>query len=274
LADFVEKALLRGDMDAVEAVLRGFDELAEWARNAGRSGITLRRLIVAPDGGKNSVHLILTAFSANDQTELIRETLRAAAAGEPAYGLRAETSPAEKTHRVAAGHPAKDHEPASEGDIKCVRDGGGWMYVDRRGHHVIDRVWTAAAPFREGRAEVETLSGRGLIDTLGRTVIEPVYEEVTWDEYWNLVAVMSEGRWSLLDRDGILLTDEVYDWLGECSEGLVLASRDGKCGFLDVEGRLAIPLAYDDASSFCEGLALVSADGHSFFIDSTGARVI
>lgn len=160
----------------------------------------------------------------------------------------------------------------SEG-IKCVRDGAGWRYVDRRNRPVIDMVWQHAAPFREGRAEVETASGKGLIDKEGRLVLEPVYEELAWDEYCGIVAVMTEGRWSLLDREGILLTTETYDWLGECCEGLILVQKDGKCGFIDAEGREVIPLIYDDATSFSEGCAFVTAGGESFYIDSKGKRL-
>ena len=142
------------------------------------------------------------------------------------------------------------------------------MYVDRMGRAVIDAVWTAATPFRGGRAEVETRAGKGLIDIRGREVLSAIYEEVMWDDYWDIATVMTEGRWSLADRDGRVLTAESYDWLGECSEGLVLAVRGGRCGFLDTAGREAIPCIYDDASSFSEGCALVSLGGESFFIDA------
>jgi hypothetical protein len=147
------------------------------------------------------------------------------------------------------------------------------MFVDRIGRAVIDDVWRSAEPFRGGRAEVETWSGRGLIDTRGRRVLEPVYEEIVWDDYWGLVAAMNEGQWSLTDREGVVLTDKTYDWLGECSEGMVLAQRGDKCGFLDVCGREVVPCIYDDASSFSDGCALVSLDGEEFFIDALGVRL-
>jgi hypothetical protein len=81
---------------------------------------------------------------------------------------------------------------------------------------------------------------------------------------------MTEGRWSLADRDGQVLTAETYDWIGECSEGLVLAVRAGLCGFLDTAGHEVIPCIYDDASSFSEGCALVSLAGESCFVDARG----
>ena len=260
LADFLGSAVVRGDVAAVSAVSRSFEELTEWAAKVGRSGIAVRRLLVAPDG---SLHI--TGFSANDETGRVREMLSAAARGEkPATG----TEHAWKHEEKETGYGLDGEE-----NIRLVRDGGGWMYVDRLGKSVIDAVWTAAEPFRSGRAAVETQAGKGLIDMRGRTVLSAVYEEVVWDDHWGLASVMTEGRWSLTDREGIPLTDGFYDWLGECSEGLVLAQKGDKCGFVDVAGRETIPFIYDDASSFSEGCALVSSGGESFFINARGMRI-
>jgi hypothetical protein len=260
-ADFLAGAITRGDIASVRAALLSFEELAGWARTISRGGITARRLLVSPGG-----ELTLTRFSATDETSAIRDELMAAADGETVAGTTGGT-------RAGTGY-ALD----GEGAVRCVRDGGGWMYVDSRGRAVIDAVWSAATPFRGGRAEVETPRGKGLIDIRGRAVLEPVYEEVVWDDFWDLAAVMVEGCWWLVDREGKALTTETYDWIGECSEGLLLAQKWGKCGFIDTRGREAIEFLYDDASSFSEGISLVrlaGAGGSSeiFFIDPHGRRL-
>ncbi len=99
------------------------------------------------------------------------------------------------------------------------------------------------------------------------------YEEYTWDDYWEIATAMNEGCWSLVDADGRQLTTEPYDWLGECSEGLILAQKGSKCGFIDLAGRQAVPFVYDDANSFFEGCALVSREGESYLIDPRGERI-
>ncbi|MDR2891378.1 MAG: WG repeat-containing protein [Alistipes sp.] len=246
LAEFLEKAAARRDGEALAAALRSFEDLTEWAREAGRGGVTVGRLLVSPGG-----EMSLTGFSASDQTDRVFRMLHDAA---------------EKAGEKAGYDFGGDK-------VRLVRDGGGWMYVDGRGQAVIDAVYRAASPFRGERAEVETRLGKGLIDPSGRTVLEPVYEELVWDDYWGVAAAMREGMWFLHDRGGVRLTEEGYDWLGECSEGMLLAERGGRCGFVDVTGRLAIPCAYDEASSFAEGLALVSVGGESFFIDARGSRI-
>jgi hypothetical protein len=253
LADFLARAAVSGDIAAAGRVSENFEELVRWAESAGGGGIAMHRVLAGPDGA-----LSVKAFSATDETRRILEIL---GAGGGTAG------------RGEDGKEASGYDLDGEGDVRCVRDGGGWMYVDRTGRAVIDAVWTAARPFRGGRAEVETRAGRGLIDIRGREVLSATHEEVVWDDYWGLATVMTEGRWSLSDRDGNMLSKGDYDWLGECFEGLVLAVRDGLCGFLDTAGREAIPCIYDDASSFSEGCALVSLGGENFFIDARGRRI-
>jgi hypothetical protein len=106
-----------------------------------------------------------------------------------------------------------------------------------------------------------------------QSVAKSIYEELVRDDERGVVAVESEGRWSLLDRSGAPLTGEYYEWIGECSEGLFLAQRGGRCGFLDTRGREVIPFIYDDATSFAEGCAYVSQGGENYFIGGSGNRL-
>ena len=52
--------------------------------------------------------------------------------------------------------------------------------MDTENNPVIRPQYTWAGDFREGRAEVETPSGMGLIDRQGRYVIPPEYEIVDY----------------------------------------------------------------------------------------------
>ena len=61
-------------------------------------------------------------------------------------------------------------------------------------------VW--AADFREGRAEVQTAQGMGLIDKRGHYVIEPRYEIVDYNPYTGCSRIRSEGLWALADYNG------------------------------------------------------------------------
>ncbi len=186
---FVERMAVEGDVEAVEAVRRSFEELCVWADRVGRSGIAMHRVSVGTGGT-----VVLTGFSATDERERVAELLgRAVSGADVGFG--------------------------ASGAVSGVASG---------------------------------------------------YEEYVRDDRWGVATVMTEGRWGLIDGDGRMLTSDRYDWLGECSEGLVLGQKGDKCGFLDTSGSEAIPFVYDDASSFSEGVALVSRDGESFFIDPRG----
>lgn len=158
-------------------------------------------------------------------------------------------------------------------DILCVMDGEGWKYVDSDNRMVIPQTFRYAMPFREGRAEVETDSGKGLIDVRGQYVLPPHYEEMCWDEYNGIAIVMRYGKWSICNRDGKSVGKERFDYLGVCSEDLIVAMRDGKWGFVNLQGCVTIPLEYDDATSFVDGRAYVCKNGRSFTIGRSGKEI-
>lgn len=168
------------------------------------------------------------------------------------------------------GHLQVD-EP-SDGIIR-VYDPQGWHFVDCENRPLFEGCFRHAMPFHEGRAEVETESGAGLIDKEGRFILPPVYEEVCWDDYNNRIYVEEQGKWSMLYRDGSPVNQETFDWMGECCEGLILVMRNRKHGFITLDGKIAIPLQYDDASSFSEGVAEVMLNGERFCIDHNGEKV-
>lgn len=93
------------------------------------------------------------------------------------------------------------------------------------------------------------------------------FEEYVWDPAWGLATAMGEGRWWLLDGDGRALNVEPFDWLGEISEGLIVAQKGALFGYIDTAGREVIPFTYTDANSFSDGRALVEQGGRSFYID-------
>ena len=78
---------------------------------------------------------------------------------------------------------------------------------DTENNPVIRPQYTWAGDFREGRAEVETPSGMGLIDRQGRYVIPPEYEIVDYAPAESVVRVRKDGRWAEFDYLGRRLTE-------------------------------------------------------------------
>lgn len=83
-----------------------------------------------------------------------------------------------------------------------VEDETGYGFVDTENRPVIAPQFVWAADLREGRAEVQTAQGMGLIDKRGHYVIEPRYEIVDYNPYTGCSRIRSEGLWALADYNG------------------------------------------------------------------------
>lgn len=83
-----------------------------------------------------------------------------------------------------------------------VRDAGGCGFVDERNRTVIAPQYLRAEDFREGRAVAEVASGAGVIDKAGRWVVEPRFDEVSYDERRNVIWARHGSRWQLFDYTG------------------------------------------------------------------------
>lgn len=106
--------------------------------------------------------------------------------------------------RRLTGHRWTSH--VFEG-LVCVEDDNGFGFVDTDNNPVIPAQFVWAGDFREGRAEVQTQTGMGLIDRRGCYVIPPEYEIVDYDPAASVVHVRNNGHWALFDYLGRRLTE-------------------------------------------------------------------
>jgi len=157
--------------------------------------------------------------------------------------------------------------PFSE-NLARVVVGKQWGYVDHTGKMVIampsNYDYESLGYFHDGRALVDldvhdgkTLKQvRGYIDTNGKMVIAPQFENVS-------------------DRDG---DDADFSWdcyyVGNFSEGLAAVTLGDKWGYVDKDGRMVIATLFDDARDFAAGLAAVKLDKKWGFIDKSGKVII
>lgn len=84
----------------------------------------------------------------------------------------------------------------------CVRQNGLYGYLDSDERWVIEPRFLWAEAFREGRAEVKTESGYGVIDKQGDYILHPCCERVEWDEMSGTIRARIEGQERLFDYDG------------------------------------------------------------------------
>ena len=91
--------------------------------------------------------------------------------------------------------------------LVCVEDEAGFGYVDLQNRPVIPAQFVWAGDFHEGRAEVQTAEGMGLIDRTGAWVLPPVYEIVEYDPATSRIRCRRDGLWASFDYTGRQLTE-------------------------------------------------------------------
>lgn len=146
-----------------------------------------------------------------------------------------------------------------------------WGYAYTDGERIaVERRLTSAGEFAEGRAVVGTERGYGLMDNGGRMVMNDVWAEVVWYPDENIaVATDDKGFWQIYNRMGHQLSAHPADWMGDASEGFVVARRGGKYGYYSTDGHKLSDFIYDDAQPFVNGRALVCFRGRYYHIDTS-----
>ena len=153
------------------------------------------------------------------------------------------------------------------------KQGELWGFADKHGNKLPLNNLIDADDFYEGRAVVATTEGYGLIDSQGKYIIKPSFEDMTWWGKENVVTAQIYGSWNMLDRCGNIISKSSFDWMGCFSEGLMLVRRHNKYGFIDKNANTIIPIIYDYASDFDGGKSSVIYKGSEYLIDKNGTRL-
>lgn len=169
-----------------------------------------------------------------------------------------------------------------------VYEHGQWGYINRHGVMVIEPRFLAAGQFAEGLACVREGGTYGYIDTEGSFVISPKYDLAEPFRY-GLAKVYLDGRPFFIDKEERMLFKPVYKDItgfGSHSFAVVISDRD-KYGLINREGKLLLDTVFERINPFVDGLAIVRGTGHMPYpeddkdplyemgvIDSTGNWII
>lgn len=162
---------------------------------------------------------------------------------------------------------------------------------DGRQYYNYDSERSAGAfSFNEGVGCIYKYGYYGFIDTAGKIIAAPVYDEVK--PFVNgLAAVRHNGYWGYIDKTGKEIIPTKYLSAGSFSpEGLACVSvepekktgeethvgyQDPFYGYIDKKGNWAIKPKFTEARDFSGGYAVVSTDYEkSGYIDKTGKFII
>ncbi len=105
--------------------------------------------------------------------------------------------------------------------------------------------------------------------------VAPQFSHVT-DYHGNVAAVCIDGKFSLLNKEGSLVCEPMFDAIGEFGEdGLIAAEKDGKWGYIDENAVFKIQPKFTSAHGFSKnGIAVVSVGGSFGFIGDDGEYII
>ena len=96
---------------------------------------------------------------------------------------------------------------AESESLSLIKANGLFGYADHKLNVVIKPQFISAESFREGRAEVETKSGAGLINKRGEFVVPPIYDIVDYDDMEGIAHIKYGKAWAVVDYSGTRITD-------------------------------------------------------------------
>jgi hypothetical protein len=138
--------------------------------------------------------------------------------------------------------------------------------------------WEMDAPYEETDAQPGifrcfTENGAGVIDTAGRVLIEPVYEEI-WDFTNGLACISYMGRYGLVDERGRIILPAEFTFCPDYGYSNIFIIRKGdKVGVADRSGVL-LPAVYDDVR-LKDSLSVIALMNSGWgVIDASGKEVL
>lgn len=160
-----------------------------------------------------------------------------------------------------------------------------WSWIDVSGwilsFEFIQNV--SAMKYRDNSGEDKW----GLIDTDGKIVMEPQWDELYWSEYSRttdigVIEIEEDNKRGFTDATGKIILPPEWDRIYVASEEILAVEKDGKTGFANISGQIISDPQWDILSSswsnatysFSEGLSAVRKGNKWGFIDTDGNIVL
>ena len=180
-----------------------------------------------------------------------------------------------------------------------VELGNKWGYINRKGKPIIPFEYDSVEDFRKGVAVVTKADKKGLIDKKGKIIVEfGIYDSFGIMDS-GFISVSKnirdkntneylDSKTGIINKNGKIVVPLKYYCIGDCGEGLFLASKQSHIGdkyffgygFVDIKGREVIPFIFDgfpgqqDVSTiftkFERDRILLNKDGKNVVINKKG----
>lgn len=140
-----------------------------------------------------------------------------------------------------------------------------YRFIDNFGNTFFD-AYDDARPFSEGLAAVKVKNRWGYIDTQGKYVILPQYNQDDETRPWmkGLAGDFSEGlavvernsRRKYIRRDNTVAFElDQGTYGGNFKDGRAIIRKDEKAGIIDIHGKIILPPTYIEIEGFADDLA-------------------
>jgi len=155
---------------------------------------------------------------------------------------------------------------------RVVTTDGRTIYINPYGKSAFDLHCSKAGNFSNNRAPIWQKNKVGYINTKGRIVIHPKYDD--GNEFYLGTAIVKVGnKFGLIDPYGKFIIKPEYDLIyleKYARDNLCLLKKNDKVGYYDLGSEEYLPTTFDDGQPFFDHSAVVKKDSLYGVIDRNG----
>ncbi len=123
-----------------------------------------------------------------------------------------------------------------------------WGFIDTTGRFVITPVYDDASAFENGYAWVKQNGKYALLNTEGKLISD--FEFTSYRHVLpgtsNVLLAAREERWAIFTLSLENKTPAVFDELRDCGQGLILARKQQRWGVVSAEGKTLVPFEFGE----------------------------
>ena len=156
----------------------------------------------------------------------------------------------------------------------AVKQHGKYGYIDTEGKSIIKPMYNDVRAFVQGVAAVQLGDAWHLIDKNNQPISKPYDNLIRYDD--RLYIAKKSGKYGMIDHDGKVVQPLIYDDIKNhiAGDGLLAVKRHGLWGFMDRDAKIIIEPQYQAVNYFADGLAAVKKNHQWGFINLHNQTVI
>jgi hypothetical protein len=138
----------------------------------------------------------------------------------------------------------------NKGDLMLGKMG----LINSKGKIVLQKKYDLIYPITDGFATIKLNNRWGLMDSTGKVILPPIYEEIRNPKAEGLVGFKKGDKWGIIKFDGTILVNPIYDALGNGNSNFdeqidknlkaFKVYYKGNYGMIDFNGKEKIPIKY------------------------------